>query len=418
MTDQSLSIAILSQTDTGGGATLVPARLHRALRSQGIDSHLIVSQRSPTSDPFTHTIPTPYIPARIAEKLFNRALLTLGLRNIAHLSTPSIAQIPAFKKSPVINIHNIHGDYLNYLALPRLLRHKTVLITLHDMWNFTGHCVYSFDCQRWKTGCGRCPYLNTYVETRRDASALELRLKRKTFTRIQPHFIAISRWILNAFRQSQLSHLPIHHIPNGIDTDTYRPIPKDFARNLLHLPQNKKIILYAAANLNDPRKGADLLIRSLALLPASLKQTTLLITIGTPPKTPDPDIGLPIRHLGFIHDDITKNIILNAADLLAFPTRADNLPLIIQEAMAAGLPTLSFRVGGVPDLIRHEDNGLLAEPENIEAFSHYLTLLLTHDLLRLSMSERNRIIATTEYPLPLQAQRYLELVRNVLNTPL
>jgi len=50
-------------------------------------------------------------------------------------------------------------------------------------------------------------------------------------------------------------------------------------------------------------------------------------------------------------------------DLFIFPTRADNLPLVLQESMACGTPMVSFKVGGVPDLVRPGITGYLATPE-------------------------------------------------------
>jgi glycosyltransferase involved in cell wall biosynthesis len=63
-----------------------------------------------------------------------------------------------------------------------------------------------------------------------------------------------------------------------------------------------------------------------------------------------------------------KAIAYSAADLFLFPTRADNLPLVLQESMACGTPMISFKVGGVPDLVRPGITGYLANPEDIKDF--------------------------------------------------
>ncbi len=409
-----MNVAIISRTDTGGGATLVPARLHRELRKQGIESRMIVAEKSDQSDAHTYAFPRERFLSRTLNKSLNYVLCRLGFRNINTLHTFTLTQFKPLADADVINFHNLHGDYLNYLALPRITRNKPAVLTLHDMWTFTGHCVYSFDCERWKTGCGQCPYLNVYCEMRRDVSALELKLKTSTLRRSKLHFIAISTWVQKLFLQSRLADCPIHYIPNGVDLEIFRPLHKPTCREILSLPKEKKLILFAAAQLNDPRKGGDLLAKALAELPPSIRKQSALVVMG---KYLDPALHqyqMPVYPLGFIHEDRLKTIIFSACDLFVFPTRADNLPLILQETMACGLPMISFAVGGVPDLIRYGDNGLLAAPENAHELAQHIHSLLTNPPLCQHMATRCREIAESEYSITLQAERYRKLFESLL----
>jgi glycosyltransferase involved in cell wall biosynthesis len=110
-----------------------------------------------------------------------------------------------------------------------------------------------------------------------------------------------------------------------------------------------------------------------------------------------------------------KAIAYSAADLCVFPTRADNLPLVLQESMAYGTPMVSFNVGGVPDLVRPNVTGYLAKPEDAKDFSQGILQLLEDDTLREKMSANCRAIALQEYPIELQAKRYIELYQQVLD---
>ncbi|MDB9446459.1 glycosyltransferase [Anabaena sp. CS-542/02] len=100
--------------------------------------------------------------------------------------------------------------------------------------------------------------------------------------------------------------------------------------------------------------------------------------------------------------------LFSAADLFIFPTRADNLSLVLQDSMACGTPMVSFKIGGVPDLVCPGITGYLAQPENTQDFSDRIFQLLKDDQLRKTMSENCRAIAINENYLDLQVTRYIE----------
>ena len=58
-----------------------------------------------------------------------------------------------------------------------LSRLRPVVWLLQDQWAYTGHVAYSLDCERWRHGCGSCPYLGEYPRLQRDTSAILWRLK-------------------------------------------------------------------------------------------------------------------------------------------------------------------------------------------------------------------------------------------------
>lgn len=125
------------------------------------------------------------------------------------------------------------------------------------------------------------------------------------------------------------------------------------------------------------------------------------------------DLGLQHISLGYTGSDRFKAIAYSAADLFLFPTRADNLPLTLQESMACGTPIISFAVGGVPDLVRPGKTGYLAKPEDSNDFAQGIIELLEDSSLREYMREQCRQVACTEYSLSLQAQRYIEIYENI-----
>lgn len=411
-----MKVTIVSQTDSGGGAGLAAGRLHSGLRKIGVQSQMLVASSSIQSDQFTHLLPNGGLPVRIANRFLQASLSRAGLNNLTAVQSFGFGNHPQYAAADIVNFHNLHGGYFNYLALPKLSRHQPVVLTLHDMWPFTGHCIYSYDCERWKIGCGRCPYPKTYPEIHRDATQMELRLKKWAWQKSNMTVIAISRWMERMLRESILKDHPIHYIPNGVDLDVFRPLDRSQCRQLLGLPPDLNLVLFAAADIRDRRKGVDLLIQALAGLSPKLKSRTALVIMGKASDLDLSGIGMETYPLGYIQDDRLKAQVFSAADVFAFPTRADNLPLVLQESMACGTPLVSFDIGGVPDLVRPEVTGLLATAEDARQFGQLIEKILNDSALQTRLSHSCQLIAEREYSLTLQAQRYEKLFQGLMET--
>ena len=87
------------------------------------------------------------------------------------------------------------ASYFSHTALPFLSRLRPVVWRLSDMWAFTGHVAYSYDCERWRHGCGSCPYLGEYPALSRDTTAALWRWKNAVYKRSKLTIVAPSRWI-------------------------------------------------------------------------------------------------------------------------------------------------------------------------------------------------------------------------------
>ncbi len=400
----------INQSDTHGGAAIAGYRLHQGLLQQGIDSQLLVGRKQTESE---QVFQIPSVSAR--ELKLQRVTRRMGLNHIHQLSTFNLAHHPAYQAADVLNFHNIHTGYFNYLAIPKLSKTKAAVVTLHDMWWFTGHCAYSYGCDRWIVGCGHCPDLNLYPAIRRDSTRWEWQLKNWVYQHANPTFIAPSRWLAQLAQQSLLKCYTIQHIPNGVDLEIFQPLDRKQCRIELNLPLDKNVLLFVSHTLKDSRKGGDVLVSALQALPESLKKDTILLTLGEVDPTLAQTVGIETVNLGYVKEDARKAIAYSASDLFVFPTRADNLPLVLQESMACGTPMVSFDIGGVPDLVRPNLTGYLAEPGNAADLSAGIVKLLEDLELREKMQSACREIARAEYSLDLQAQRYADLYLQLLH---
>ncbi len=393
----------------GGGGSVAMYRLHSSLRETSIDSK-ILCQRKTTESPQVQVFQRS-LSSKILEKLIQPITSRLGLNDIHRLSSFQLKQHEAYLDANILHFHGFHG-FINYLALPALTRDKPAVFTLHDMWALTGHCSYSYDCDRWKIGCGQCPYLDIHPAIKRDSTPIEWKLKDWTYSQLDLTIICPSKWMAEQAKQSPLiNRFPIHHIPLGINTEIFQPLDPQQCRSQLGIPLSKTVLLFAAVNLSDYRKGGDLLIKALQSLPESLKSETVLLVFGKKTEMLAETVGLPVYHLGYLSDDHAKAVAYSAADLFLFPTRADVFGLVSIESQACGTPVVSFKLGGVPDHVRPGITGYLAEPENAQDFRDGIIQLLEDEDLRHQMSQQCRGITVQEYNSKLSAQRHIEMYR-------
>ncbi|OLP18615.1 glycosyl transferase [Leptolyngbya sp. 'hensonii'] len=404
-----MQVLHISQSDIAGGAAIAAYRLHQGLLTQDCESRMLVGVAR-TVDRRIIALPR----RRWLENQLFRLTWPLSLSQLHCISSFDIPRHPCFQEAAILNLHNLHDGYFNYLALPALTQAKPTVFTLHDMWSFTGHCGYSYDCDRWQRGCGACPDLQVPPALSRDTTWLEWHLKQWAYQRSKMTIVTPSHWLADQARRSLLQSFPVQTIPYGLDTTAYQPLDPVQCRALLGISPGQRVLMFAAASLGDRRKGADLLLQALQQLPASLKTDLLLLVLGEQGEALAEQAGLPTLHLGYISHDRIKAICYSAADLFVFPTRADNLPLVVLESMACGTPIVSFQVGGVPEMVRPGITGYLAPPENATALGQGIVQLLEDERLRLQLGQNCRSVALAEYALELQAQRYLSLYQELL----
>lgn len=410
-----MRILQIFNNDSGrGGGAIVMQRVHHGLRKAGADSRILCGRKLLES-PYSTEIPR----SRIFEGILWRIAGRQGLNNIHGVRSFKIRKMVDYLNADVLHIHGIHGGYFSFLALPSLTRNKPTVYTLHDMWSLTGHCVYSYDCNRWKIGCGKCPYPNSYPAVRKDNTHLEWKLKNWIYSRSSLTIVTLSSWLTEVAKQSILKCFPIYQIPNGVNTETYKPLDSKQCRSMLGISPNKKVLMFMAWKMSastgeGTRKGSDLLLKALKNLPELLKHEIVLLLAGDGGETIAETADIETRYLGYVSSDHLKAIAYSAADIFIHPTRADNLPLTLIESMACGTPMVSFKVGGVPDLVRPGITGYLAEPENAEDLCRGIVELLEDETLRNYMSQQCRAIALKEYSLELHVQRHIELYRQLI----
>lgn len=245
----------------------------------------------------------------------------------------------------IIQLHNIHGYYVNIILLFKFLKeyNKPVVWTLHDCWAFTGHCAY-FDyvqCDKWKTGCYKCANKTDYPKSiLMDRSPLNYNLKKQIFLEINNMtLVTPSNWLKELVKKSFLKRLECRVIYNGIDLEEFQHCDSDF-RKKNGIPENEKIILGVASNWSK-RKGLNDFIE----LNQRISGKYRIVLVGIDKKQYK---KLPLSIICIDKTDSVRELaaIYSTADVFVNPTYEDNFPTVNLEALACGTPVITYDTGG------------------------------------------------------------------------
>lgn len=281
---------------------------------------------------------------------------------------PLISPEEAANKVPGNSIIHLHSsaDPAKFIsALPETVR---LIVTLHDFQMITGGCSYPLECTHFEKKClNPCPRGFTDSEKARKTS-IERLLKSEAL------LISPSKWLADQAKIAD-SRLAVKIIPNGI------PWPdsvgsKKKAREKLKIPLAAKVVLFIAHG------GVNAVYKSGSQWAAYWEEIKKKVpdaigfAIGGSKSSREGDfITLPYVNRDTLCDFMT------AANVLAYPTLADNHPLVILEAMSKGLAPVSYAVGGVIEQIVNGTNGLLVMPYNKKEFIDKVSTLLLNTRL-------------------------------------
>lgn len=326
------------------------------------------------------------------------------------LSNKDLVSIINNRNPDIVHLHWICFGMLSINDLMKI--EKPIVWTMHDMWPFTGGCHYAGQCLKYQQRCGACPQLDSIKG--KDLSRWVWERKDKAWENLNISFIAPSHWLA---RQAEVSSLlkdkKITVIHNGIDTQTYHPQPCIEARKRFNLPQDKKIILAGALNFSDARKGVDLLLDALKI---SKPSDVALAVFGDGQKEIFHDSPCGVHVLGRLNNDQDMMAAYNAADVAVFSSREDNLPNTVLESLSCGTPVVAFNIGGIPEMIRHQENGYLARALDAADLAHGVDWVLSLDKdFYKKLSQNARQMALEEFNIEKQAAQYLQFYDKVLS---
>ena len=420
---------LLVNTYDKWGAANSCVRLHKGLLENGVNSSVLLRFKE-KKIPFTDVIKPPIeriskfrrvkIKIRTILKEFgffkkrpvseNEIFLKNRPKGLETFSFPDsnidITTSKSFNEADIINLHWV-ANFLDFTSFFEKNK-KPVVWTLHDMNPFSGGEHYL----EKHLGIDESGF-----PVKRSRSAEELRIlkknisvKLKALSKVDDLTIVTpSAWLANEARKSEVfKKYPIYCIPYGLDSQIFKPRDKKYSRELLNIPVNKKVILFAADSIDNNRKGFIFLKKAFDEIS---DPNLVLCAIGD--KKSDFPNSENILELGTINDELLMSVAYSAADVFVIPSLMDNFPNTVLESVMCGTPVIGFPVGGIPEMIENGVNGFLTDEISVKSLAATINQFLSNP----DYFNRNTIRndALNQYDQQVQAKKYIELFTSILN---
>ena len=419
-----MKILLINTSDINGGAAIAAYRLMEALRKEDVEVRMLVKDKFSDNDNVT-SVNSSWLKRKINLLRFVWERLIIWLNNgfsktnlfavsIANTGN-DISKMAEVQNADIIHLHWYNQGFLSLANLEKLLRlGKPVVLTLHDMWNVTGICHYSWTCKKFENQCDACPFLVTTKTN--DLSAKIFEKKKDLFAKYSEniHLVSVSSWLGAQCRRSRiLSPLPVSVIFNVIDIEKFKPGNRTIARKKLGIPHRKRVILMGADKINAPIKGFGFLKDALTRL--NCKDDLLLVLFGNIKDDASffEILDFPHLHLGRVNaNDLPA--IYQAADVTVTPSLYEAFGQTVSESLACGTPVAAFNNSGPLDIIDHKENGYLAKFEDPEDLAAGINWILNH-LNYKNLSEKAREKVVLHFNETVISKQYIELYRSLMN---
>jgi glycosyltransferase involved in cell wall biosynthesis len=443
--ERPLRILQVGTAETGGGAASIASSLRRCYRARGCQAWAAVGQKR-SRDPDVFVIPddegalyrvTGYSAVqqhlqRMASRFPGTGWgwLSRSLRLATHpraladqcmgredFEFPGTYRLLDLTPSrpDLVHCHNLHGGYFDLRALAWLSRQVPTVLTLHDGWTLSGHCAHSFDCERWKTGCGECPDLTIEPAIRRDATAENWARKRDIYAGSRLYVATPSRWLMQRVEQSMLAPAicEARVIPNGVDLSVFRPADKRAVRKVLGIPPDAAVVLLTSGGRGSTWRDHETLRAALGAIAARTSGRGVRFVVLGDAAASLETTAADVRFVGYQADQTKVAQYHQAADVYVHSTRADTFPTVILEALACGTPVVATAVGGIPEQVTSA-TGVLVPAGDAHEMTEAVIALLTNNEARRLLGENAVKDARERFDLNQQVEGYLEWYGSII----
>jgi len=358
-----MRVLLINTYFNGGGAEKVLRQLYYGLPNLGVETKCLVGR-------YQNNLPEEV--EVIYKTFWGRALTTLVgsvFRNTLFWTPISRRKIVKYIKDnniDLVHFHNIHSNYLGLFEISKISKVcPNIIITMHDMWTFTGGCAHASNCKGFLDGCMAC---------KGNMTMLPFKFARICYNSKRALldngilWVSPSKWLKSLAEKSFLADERLETLWNGINTEVYRPYDPEELRRKYGISKDKHILLFAANGINNVFKGYHYVSKALDMV--NNPDDYVAIVVGNREKT-ELNLNISTIDLGYVDSEEKMAELYSLADLFLLPSVADTLPFTPMEAMACGTPVLAFSVGGIPEIVNAE-NGWICDKIDAKSFAEYI----------------------------------------------
>ena len=263
----------------------------------------------------------------------------------SYLSTKRLIRYIEHFKPDLIHIHELHAYFVNIVPLINYIKKKKLKVvwTFHCEYMYTGKCGHSYECEKWKTECGNCPYMRDYPKSLFfDQTKHMFRKKKELLRDLDFLIVTPSEWLADRVKQSFLKDKEIRVIHNGIDTSVFKPVDASELRHELGIPDGHQVVLSVAPNIMSERKGGKWVLELAERM--ERENLTFVLEGGGKKK-----IGNNVIEIGVVKDMHQLTKFYSMADIFIICSQREVFPTTCIEAQCCGTSIAGFDAGGAKE---------------------------------------------------------------------
>jgi len=227
---------------------------------------------------------------------------------------------------------------------------------------------------------------------------------------------AVSSFLQEKTRQNFGEDLNIRVIPNFVDTKVYAR--QECAQVERRLRQDGEFILMHVSNFRPVKRIQDC-IRILAEVREKIPSR--LVLVGDGPERSDAErlcreLGV-VEYVTFLGKQSALPEILSAADIFLLPSQQESFGLSALEAMSCGVPVVATSIGGIPEVVRNDETGFVAELGDVQRMARYCVELLSNPKKLAAFRENSRKRAVEKFDIALIVPMYERVYQDALALP-
>ena len=390
-----------------GSTGKITADLHNAFKKNDIESVVCYGRGKRVNEPNVYKTC-----GELYSKLNNLLSRFTGIMyGGCFFSTNRLISIIKKEKPDIVHLQCINGYFVNIYRLVNWLKKNNIktVLTLHAEFMFTANCGHSFDCEGWKTGCGKCPKFK--AETKSlffDGTARSFKKMQKAFEGFKNENLivaSVSPWLMERAKQSPILAGKQHTVVmNGLDTGVFYPREGGAVKSELGIA-DEKIIFHVTPNFNnDPDyiKGGYYIIKLAEMLKG---ENVKIIAAGSYPenlKVPD-----NILLLGKVSDQNRLAELYSMADITVIASKRETFSMVCAESLCCGTPVAGFKAGG-PEAISLDKYSRFVDYGDLKSL-----YTVVNDLLREARNgEKISKDASAAYGSRVMSENYINIYRS------